>query len=772
LKRLALLGALIALATLPASSAARTGMRARGPGGQGAPHASLATGTLGSVADPLTANGFTSPSCTTATLLVQLTPAQQRNCAISGVAVAPVPLSNYGFDTNIASGLDASFDDDLDDIVQGLLVTPVWTALVWLVHVVIVALEWCYSINLLAPSMLTALAGALGNAERIFTEPWLGLALACAGVVFAWHGLVRRRVAETLGQAVLTLAMMSVGLWIIADPVGTVGAVSNLADQAALATASAAATGNVTQPAGGLDDALGEVFDTAVTGPWCFLEFGDVDWCLDPSRLDARLLATAHELQQIYTAGATCHGPAPGLVQCLPSGSAEQRDYAAIGAALSAARTNGALFLALPAGGLARNALASQTAQPTLYGTLCGASNPTACTAGTAPQAQFRTAQGTWPRAGGLLLIAIGLVGMLALLAFIALRLLGAALALLIYLMLAPLAVLAPAFGDSGRDTFRHWFVRLIGAALAKLVYSVMLGIALLIANLLSSLEALGWWTQWLLVSVFWWLAFEHRHRMLTFVVHERSEPTSRLALLQRLRYEAQALRAARRTAGATAQGVTTGARSTYEALERIRKFPRERVSLPSAPTRRIPNSGLRAQVERSLEGERATPVPAPVARAEIARLTTRRQRLAREETTARRAGDTRRAISLALRGRAVDSDIASQRLELAASGRTRPGHIANTRATRARRRLLDREALADKYRRDYPRLAGLAGLSQRSYERSTASERFAARAEIERQLAQRRRWLAESGAAPAGQARQRPTMLGRRERQFSSRLR
>ena len=104
------------------------------------PHRSLSSGTLGPIVDPLAANGFTSPSCTTAELFVQLDASARRDCAISGVAVASVPLSNYGFDTNITTGLDASVDDDLDSIVQGLVITPVWTALVWLAHVAIVAL--------------------------------------------------------------------------------------------------------------------------------------------------------------------------------------------------------------------------------------------------------------------------------------------------------------------------------------------------------------------------------------------------------------------------------------------------------------------------------------------------------------------------------------------------------------------------------------------------------------------------------------------------------
>lgn len=738
------------------------------------PHRSLSSGTLGPIVDPLAANGFTSPSCTTAELFVQLDASARRDCAISGVAVASVPLSNYGFDTNITTGLDASVDDDLDSIVQGLVITPVWTALVWLAHVAIVALEWCYSIDLLVPAMMGAVASALGGAERVFTEPWLGLVLALAGIVFAWNGLVRRRVAETLGQASLMLAMMAVGLWVIADPFGTVGSVSRLADQAALSTVSATATGSAAEPAGGLDDALSAVFDSAITAPWCFLEFGDVNWCRDPSQLDPRLAATGRKIEQLYTAGATCHGSPPGLVQCVPPGSEEQHTYASIALALSAARTNGALFLALPAGQLARNDLPSQTPLPTLYGTLCGASDPTGCTAGTAPQAAFRTAEGTWPRAGGLLLIAIGLVGMLLLLGFIALRLLGAALAVLIYLMLAPLAVLAPAFGDGGRSAFRVWFVRLIGAALSKLVYSVMLGVTLLIANLLTSLEELGWWTQWLLLSVFWWLAFEYRHRILSFATHERGEPASRLALATRLRYQGQAYGSARHAGARVTRNAKARVVGAFDALERIRSYGKEGVDrLPPPHGRSLrPASALAAQVEHSLGPERARPEHLAALRDETVRLRARRELLRREQRSARRMGSTRRAVSLAVRAQTVDAELAERRRELKSGG---GGHLGRFGAARSRATFLDGAALrvGPRRERDYVRLAGLADLAPSDYRRAPEPERRAARLEIERQLAQRREWLIESGRVRAADsAWHHAASIGRRERQFAGRVR
>jgi len=731
-------------------------------------------------------------------LFAEISPRARTDCEVSGLAVAPVPLSNYAFDTNIRSGLDASFTDDVDTIVQELVLTPVWTAVVWLIHVAVVALEWCYSIDLLAPSTLAQVSTALSGAARMFTAPWLGLALALAGISFVWHGIVRRRVVETLGHVALMVAMMSVGLWIIADPAGTVGAVAQLADEAALGTVAATATGNVSQPIASLDAALADVFDTAITGPWCYLEFGDVDWCRDPSQLDPRLEATALELERLYRAAATCHGAAPGLVQCAPGGSAQQRTFAGTVLALSAARTNGALFLALPADGLARDALSSETSLPSLYETLCGGTDAESCDAGTAPQAEFRTSQGTWARAGGLLLIVIGVAGMLATLGFISLRLLGAAIAVLVYVLLAPVAVLAPAFGDSGRDTFRNWLTRLVGAALAKLVYSVFLGVILLVVRLLASIDAVGWWTQWLLISAFWWLVFEHRRSALSFVIHERGERVSHVPVATRFRYGARAFGSTRRAGRAIAHSAPLALTGAHDLWKQVRNFPPgSGDGLADAPLRRgmsRAGSGLVTQVERAIVSDRAaveaSAAIAPALGSEIELLRTRRARLAHEESVARSAGSTRRAVSLALRGRYVDGQLASRKGELVAArgaggrGLVRKLHDARERSQRTR--LFDHEALAEKPRsmRNYASMAGLVGLTANAYELQSAQDRRRIELDIERQLDQRRAWLLEgrgdlrnrartprAGLGGASGGTERSMSFGRRARQFSSRV-
>ena len=76
----------------------------------------------------------------------------------------------------------------------------------------------------------------LRQVQATFTEPWLAGVLAIGAVLAAYNGLVRRRVAETLGQALLVLAMIAGGSWVMLDPVGTVGALGGWANQAGLGT--------------------------------------------------------------------------------------------------------------------------------------------------------------------------------------------------------------------------------------------------------------------------------------------------------------------------------------------------------------------------------------------------------------------------------------------------------------------------------------------------------------------------------------------------------
>ena len=108
---------------------------------------------------------------------------------------------------------------------------------------------------------------------------------------------------------------------------------------------------------------------------------------------------------------------------------------------------------------------------------------------GKAPvRVELQEAGGTFPRFALLAVIVVGTLGALGLLGYIAVRLLLASLFALLLLLVVPVMLrLAPAFGDSGRQTFLAWIKRLIGAIAAKLLYAVFLAIVLASAQALAS---------------------------------------------------------------------------------------------------------------------------------------------------------------------------------------------------------------------------------------------------------------------------------------------
>ncbi|MGA8364204.1 MAG: hypothetical protein WB709_06755, partial [Solirubrobacteraceae bacterium] len=252
-----------------------------GSGGVSSSSAGEAEGADASVqgeSDPLVGNGLGSPLCKGA-LGGGLSTVGRRDCETSGFVAAPAPTGDYGIDVHIDVGVLGGFSTGgMLSAVQDLFVTPLWMALVWAVHALVVMLEWCYTIDLL-DSASASVGRGLRRMQSSLTGPWLASVLAIASVLAAYNGLIRRRVAETLGQALMTLAMMAGGMWVILDPTGTLGALGGWANQASLGTLAVTARGTQVGAGRALADSMESVFAAAIEAPWCYLEFGNVGWC-------------------------------------------------------------------------------------------------------------------------------------------------------------------------------------------------------------------------------------------------------------------------------------------------------------------------------------------------------------------------------------------------------------------------------------------------------------------------------------------------------------
>jgi hypothetical protein len=615
--------------------------------------------------DPLVSNGLGSPTCGLASR-GELSATSRSHCETSGFVASAAPTGDYGIDVHIDKGVLGLSDGGLMSAVQDLFVTPLWMAFVWAVHALVVMLEWCFTVDLLAGAAAGGLGSGLRRMESAFTEPWLPLALAVASVLALYQGLIRRRVAETVGQVALMVAMMAGGLWVILDPTGTIGSLGQWADQAAIGTLATAAQGSPQRPARALGASLEAVFTAAVQAPWCYLEFGDVDWCRDPVRLDPGLRRAALRIGALEQSLIGCK--LSPLVACATTGSSAAKVLQRSAELLRKAQSNGAIFLALPANGPARNSINDEGS---LLRAICQGSRATSCSGPSAAQAQFRTNDSTWSRVGGLMLIAAGLLGLLLLLGFLALRLLTAAIFSLLYLLLAPAMILAPAFGDGGRMLFRRWSAQLLGTVVAKLIYSFLLGVVLAVLAVIASLSAIGWWTQWLLMSALWWGAFARRHQTLGVAGGAGgSDPGQRRSVTRRLRM---------REAGRVIAGGRRRRRKEGKQAPAVE--PRSNKDVGRAPVA----TSARDDVGQARETSR------PVAREEtfeptasfeepIAERRAQLERILRARDEARAGGQERRAAELAVRGERVRGEI--EELGVVSSGRARDDHGAGLQSS------------------------------------------------------------------------------------------
>jgi hypothetical protein len=312
--------------------------------------------------------------------------------------------------------------------------------------------------------------------------------------------------------------------------------------------------------------------------------------------------------------------------------------------------------------------------------------------------------------------------------------------------------MLAPAFGDRGRALFGRWATQLFAAVVSKLLFSFVLGVMLAVAAILSGLARLGFWTQWLVLSVFWWGAWARREHILA-LVGGGSPPArgrTRSALSRRFGHPISGAGGTLKSAKRAFQTLT-GPAPTYE----------RRQQMAAATRAHGRESGLE-QVTRSLEhdqrGARLDEDDASAIRARASALHAQLERVRSARSQATTRGDQRRDAGLGHRAARIEREIATERRRLSDASRLSRAVAGGRRASRGsfagadradRARFLDQQAglpasrdtlgVGAGARRDYASLAGLAGFTRGEYEALDPARQRAARLEVDRELALRR---------------------------------
>jgi hypothetical protein len=492
----------------------------------GAPSAS--SGSSASISasgspDYLSDLGLSSPFCGGQ----GLTSSQQQNCVHSGSPWSSYPIGNYGLDINTGSNGGGILSLDVNGFVTGLLqelANGLWMFGLYVLKGAITLIELAFGLDLFGnPHAMSGISAALTNLYDNFDVPWMSGLLAAIGLWGIWTGLVQRRHSYTIGATLASIVMVVAAMWIIAQPSSTVGFAYESANKAALDLVAAPSQGSVGNPQGSFADAMSSLWTQMVRGPWCALDFTSIAFCEGKPEQAAVKQAAEDAYQDnsillpeladaLSPTGGNCDSAGEGATSCIQHYVEAHQPYPP-----PAIRAD--LYLRYSPGSKPRTDLwtyyhGTDEAHILIFGVGGGH-------AGHDPAAvSIQGTDGWITRIVLLLLLGLGLLGALLMLVWIAVRLALQTCTGLVLLMLAPIALLLPAFGEHGRATFARWASSLLGAMVGKAWYAAMLAAAVTgsaaIAGLARTGTSLG--VSLVLLDAFWWAYFLQRNQILALV--------------------------------------------------------------------------------------------------------------------------------------------------------------------------------------------------------------------------------------------------------------
>lgn len=405
-----------------------------------------------------------------------------RNCRGLGEPESSYPISNYAFDINADTGIDNIIGNMQQAL--GELANALWLGALYVLHGVFTLLGWALSLDPFADEgFLADLGLRLEGLYDLFTEPVLVLAFVALGAWVLWRGLIRREGGPAIAGTIAALGLMLLAWVVIHEPRQTVGRVSEVGNDLSLGLIGAS-QGRPDAPRQGYAAATEEAWRGAVYPLFATLNFSNPAWAQAPVLRSNGTIADVLDERCDDAASAACAAGEP--------------------------QQNLEVWLAFPRGSDQRERLWDDlTDQPfrEVYG------DPLHIQAG-------ESQAGRLPL---VVLLLAGLLGLIFLLAWLALRIFLAAGVAFLTVLMAPIVMLFPAFGETGRRAFTAWGTTLLAALLAKLLYGALLSVVLM-ANLLISRQVgtgadevpplIGV----LLMAGFWWTAFLKRNDVLEWL--------------------------------------------------------------------------------------------------------------------------------------------------------------------------------------------------------------------------------------------------------------
>ena len=628
---------------------------------------------------------------------------------------------------------------------------------------------------------MTGVSGALTNLYNNFDVPWMGFVLAAIGLWGIWTGLIQRKHSYTIGATLASLLMIVAAMWIIAKPADTVGAAYQAANDASLDLIAAPSEGNAGDPQGSFASAMSSLWDQMVRGPWCALDFTSIQFCNGaPEAAAVRIAAKDAYLDNgvllaelpdaMSPSGGNCGAAGAGSTKCVQRYVETHQPY-------GPPATRADLYLQYSPGGKPRSDLwtyyhGTDDARILIFDVGGGH-------AGVNPEAvSIQGSDGWITRIGLLLLLGFGLLGALLMLVWIAVRLVLQTCMGLLLLVLAPIALVFPAFGENGRAMFGKWGKALLGAMIGKAFYAAMLAAAVTGSSAITALAGAGssFGISFLLLAAFWWALFLKRNEVLGLV---QAGPRNELADPERGHV------AARAAAGyAAVLGARYGARQIAEG----RSGRRQQNELSA----RADRQGLREAAYdelATLEQGKATNEVGPAKRDleerdGLQRSARNNQKALSELESSARARQEKRRLENKPAGELYTPKERQKRKDLIARQRGYEQHLGDHQGRYARAeqivgrqarqelgegainagevdRRIERLRNADRDPTSDQNLRGYAGITAAQFARQSPEEQDALRHTISQQMAREDALLAAVPAPERGGIEHAPTMPG-----------
>jgi hypothetical protein len=511
------------------------------------------------------------------------------------------PIDNYGLDEQVQFGI--THPGNVFDKATQWIIQSIWQLVLYVFNGVMVMLQWAFTNNLLQSSM-SKLGERLQTLREHIDTPWGLAAVAALSLWGIWNGLIRKKSIDTVRGLAISLLCMVGLLVVIGNPGGTLGQVTNTADGASTEMLNSITSGKVSQPQQSVGSTEASLFKSVILQPWCALQFGDISYCeskpgnMRESVADTWLEAPPDSEWRTY------------LWQVTSS----EDEASSLG------------FSANPPSGKVDLASTHELA-------------------GNADKVSMISSGNVMPRLGLLMLILVGVVGAICLFCYLAIRLLMAALFVLVLVMFAPAMFLVAALGESGRASVVAWATRLLGAILTKVVFALFLAVIVEASNLVTELN-LGFFPTWIVFIAFWWGVLLKRKDLLALLsLDPKTATPSGLDFngagggnaLSELFYAKQLTGDVRRGARRVARGVTAapralGRRGRNRAIDSARGALDARRHGQSDAGRQLAQEQLEREASRTLQQR--------YAREHQAELTQGRRVLAREKQLKSRLAD------------------------------------------------------------------------------------------------------------------------------------